>query len=192
MNDMQIISDLIARERQYRVTQRIDDLEKCYYPDATVTTSWTDKDVPVQAYLHGGKAPAHDPEFPIISRIGVPIVHLNGKRAYVEAPQTTLRWVLVNGVKAVLTYYIRLIYSVENREGEWKICDYRGIYEGDTLAPEIPGMDLKLDPEKLATFRHPMRYLSYVDGNVSQELPGIDRPEQVKALYESLEKWISE
>ena len=192
MDDKQIISDLIARERQYRVTQKTDELEKCYWPDATVTTSWTDKDVPIQAYLHGGKAPVHDPEFPIISRLGTLIVHQNGKRAYVETPQTTIRWVMVNGEKAVLTYYIRLMYKVEKRDGEWRICDNRGIYEGDELAPEIPGTDLKLDLEELKKYRHSVRYLSYCDGNVSQELPGIDRPEQVKAMYEALDKWIME
>lgn len=192
MNDHTQICDLIVRERQCRVTQRIDELEQCYHPDATVTTSWTAKDVPVSQYLHGGKAPVHDPEFPIISRLAPLVVHRNGNRAYVEAPQTTIRWVRVNGVKAVLTYYIRLIYRVEKRDGVWKITDNRGIYEGDQLAPEIPGTAMELDSEKLRSFRHPLRYLSYVDGNVSQELPGIDRPEQVKELYAQAEKWIHE
>lgn len=192
MNDSFLISELIAKERQFRVTQNIEKLAECYFPDATVTTSWTTKDVPVKDYLYGGKAPAHDPEFPIISRLAPVIVHLNGKRAYAEAPQTTIRWVSVNGKKAVLTYYIRLIYKVEKRADEWRITDNRGIYEGDTLQPEIPGVDLEIDPEELKKFRHPFRYLSYVDGNVNQELPGIDRPEQVKELYSQLEKWIEE
>lgn len=186
------ISALIVKERQCRVTQNIEGLAECYYPDATVTTSWTEGSVNVSAYLGGGKAPVHDPECPIISRLAPPIVHRNGDRAYVEAPQTTLRWVRVNGEKAVLEYYIRLIYRVERRENEWKISDNRGIYESDALRPEIPGTDLHINPEDLAGLRHPYRYLAYVDGNVSQNLLGIDRPEEVKALYRELEEWIQE
>ena len=185
------ICALIARERQCRVTHHIEELTECYYPDATVTTSWTTGSVPVKDYLHGGKAPVNDPECPIVSRIAYPIVHRNGDRAYVEAPQTTLRWVYVNGAKAVLTCYMRLIYRVEKRENQWKISDFRSIYESDLLAPEIPGTDLKLDSAKLAGLRHAYRYLAYVDDNVSPDLPGIDRPDTVKALYDELDSWLN-
>jgi hypothetical protein len=191
MSDNEEIRELIARERQYRVTNRIDKLENCYYKDAMVTTSWTTGYVKVSDYLHGGKAPSNNPECPIVSRIAYPIVHRNGIRAYVEVPQTTLRWVYVNAVKAVLTCYMRLIYQVEKRENEWKISYFSSIYESDALQPEIPGTELYLDREKLVSLRHSYRYLAYVDDNVSPELPGIDRPELVSALYEKLENWIN-
>lgn len=184
------ICALIAKERQCRVTQNTKELEECYYPDATATTSWTTGSVSIDKYLHGGKAPVHDPEFPIVSRIGYPIVHRCGNRAYVEAPQTTYRWSMVNGEKAILICFMRLIYRVEMREEEWKISDFRSIYESDMLVPEIPGTDLKLDKEELSKIRHPLRYMTYVDGNVSPDLPGIDRPDEVKALYAALESWI--
>lgn len=196
MDSNQISSEeiyaLVARERQCRVSQRPQELADCYYSDATVTTSWTEGSVPVQAYLSGGKAPVHDPEFPIVSRIGFPVLHRNGRRAYVEVPQMTCRWVSVGGEKAVLTCYMRLIYRVEMRESEWKISDFRSIYESDTLAPEIPGTELKLDRAVLAGLRHSYRYLAYVDAGVSPNLPGIDRPQDVKALYEELERWLRE
>lgn len=186
------ICALVAKERQCRVSQRPQELASCYYPDATVTTSWTSGSVPVKEYLTGGKAPVHDPEFPIVSRIGYPVVHRNGRRAYVEVPQMTYRWVSVNGEKAVLTCYMRLIYRVEMREDAWKISDFRSIYESDTLAPEVPGTDLHLDREALAGLRHSYRYLAYVDEGVSPDLPGIDRPDVVKKLYDELEQWLAE
>ena len=172
------IYSLIARERQSRVCHRMDTLASCYYPDATITTSWMSGNV--SQYLSGGKAPVNDPEYPIVSRIALPVVHQKGKRAYVEVPSTTLRWVSVNGEKAVLEYYMRLIYRVEKRDNDWKISDFRSIYESDTLRPEIPGTDLHLDRDILVSLRHSYRYLAYVDGkeNTSQELVGIDRPEQ--------------
>ncbi len=192
MNSNEEICELVAKERQCRVTHNIDGMAECYYEDAMVTTSWTAGKVPVGSYLYGGKAPVNDPECPIVSRISYPVVHRNGNRAYVEVPQTTLRWVHVNGEKAVLDYYMRLIYLVEKRVDEWKITDFRSIYESDMLIPEVPGTDLHLDQEKLAGLRHPYRYLAYVDDDVSPDLPGIDRPEEVAKLYEEFEQWIQE
>ena len=89
--------------------------------------------------------------------------------------------------------YMRLIYRVEKRDNDWKISDFRSIYESDTLRPEIPGTDLHLDRDILVSLRHSYRYLAYVDGkeNTSQELVGIDRPEQVEALYAELEEWLN-
>lgn len=190
-NSNEEIMALIARERQCRVTQRPDDLAACYYEDATVTTSWTSGSVGVRQYLTGGKAPVHDPEFPIVSRISYPVVHRKGNRAYAEVPQTTLRWVSVHGEKAILECYMRLIYCVEKRGDAWKISDFRSIYESDALRPEIPGTDLHLDAAALSTLRHAYRYLAYVDDNVSPDLPGIDRPETVKAMYAQMEAWLN-
>lgn len=185
------ICALVAKERQGRVCHRIEEMASCYYPDATVTTSWTSGSVPVKSYLYGGEAPVNDPECPIVSRIGYPVVHRNGRRAYAEVPQTTLRWVWVNGEKAILECFMRLIYCVEMREDEWRITDNRAIYESDALRPEIPGTDLHIDPADLAGLRHAYRYLAYVDRNVCPDLPGIDRPEQVQKIYEELEEWIN-
>ena len=192
MSSNEEIFALIAKERQCRVTHHIEELADCYYSDATVTTSWTTGSVSVKDSLSGGKAPVDDPECPIVSRIAYPIVHRNGNRAYVEVPQTTMRWVYVNGAKAVLTCYMRLIYRVEKREDEWKISDFRSIYESDMLTPEIPSTDLHLDPAELAGLRHAYRYLAFVDDNVSPDLPGIDRPEEVSRLYETLEQWLND
>lgn len=185
------ICALIAKERQCRVSQHPEELAECYWPDATAITSWTNGSVPIQQYLYGGKAPVHDPEFPIVSRISYPIVHQNGGRAYVEAPQNTYRWVSVNGEKAVLICFMRLIYRVEQREGEWKIVEFKSIYESDMLVPEIPGIDLHLNKDELAKLRHSYRYLAYVDEGVNPELPGIDRPDVVKSIYAELDAWLS-
>lgn len=189
VNDEEICS-LVAKERQCRIRHKLDELAACYHPDATIVTSWTGGDVSVDAYVYGGKAPVDDPEYPIVSRIGYPIVHRNGCRAYAEVPQMTMRWVSVNGEKAILECFMRLIYRLEQRDGEWKISDFRSIYESDTLRPEIPGTDLHIDPAALASLRHPYRYLAYVDEGVSQELPGIDRIADVNRLYEELDHWL--
>lgn len=192
MSENEVIRELIARERRSRVTADISALERCYWPDAQVVTSWTGGCVPVERYLRGGKAPAHDPERPIVSRLAYPIVRRHGSRAIVEAPQTTLRWLDVGDVRAVLTCYMRLIYEVERRDGAWRIVYFGSVYESDTLCPEFSGETLSLDPARWASLRHAYRNLAYVDAGTSPELPGIDRPESVRALYNRLERWLAD
>lgn len=186
------ICDLVAKERQIGFSQGRQALADLYYEDATVITSWLGKRVPVQDYISRGRDPLKaDPERPSASRIGYPVVHRNGNRAYVELPQITIRWVVVNGEKAVLTIYMRLIYRVEKREDVWKISDFSSIYEGDTLEAEIPGTDLHIDAAEVMKYRRSLRYMSYVDGNVLQTLPGADQPAVVKSIYAELDAWLN-
>ncbi len=190
MDDNERICALLAKERQCRVSHRPQELEECFYEDATAITSWTGGRVPIQQYLHGGNAPVNDPECPIVSRISYPVIHRNGNKAYAEVPQTTMRWVVTKGEHAILTCYMRLIYKVEKRENEWKILDFSSIYESDELNPAVPGTDLQIDLEELMKYRHPIRYMSYVDGDVCPTLPGIDQPDVINGIYAELDAWL--
>lgn len=189
--DYEKIVSLVNWERQAR-TRHLPDLKDCYFEDATVTTSWTRG--PASNYLNGNEGSVIDAEHPVINRTGNAIVHLNRKRAYVELPSTTTRWMDVNGKVAVLESYMRLIYSVEKRRGEWKIVDMCSINEGDTLTPAVIGDDLKINPDDLKQFRHSYRYLAYIRSlrgiKMSDDEFGIDRPEDVNKLYQEKEKWI--
>lgn len=191
MTDYEKIVSLVNWERQAR-TRHLPDLKDCYFEDATVTTSWTRG--PASNYLNGNEGSVIDAEHPVINRTGNAIVHLNGNRAYVELPSTTTRWMDVNGKIAVLESYMRLIYSVEKRNGEWKIVDMCSINEGDTLSPAVVGEDLKINPDDLKQFRHSYRYLAYIRSlrgiKMSDDEFGIDRPETVNKLYEEKEEWI--
>lgn len=186
------IQQVVLKERQYRVQNLTQELADCYFPDATVTTSWTRG--PVQAYLTGGQARRSDPNHPILNRLGPPVIHLKGNRAVVELPSTTTRWAVVNGEDAVMDSYMRLIYRVECREGVWKIVDMTGLNEGDTLAPAIPGTDLHIDPRDLEGLRVSCRYLCYLRKLAGQsvdpeKLLGTDRADQVEQLYTEAFAW---
>lgn len=85
MNDYAEISQLVARERLYRV-RHVKELADCYYPDSTVATSWQAGSL--DSFLHGEPAEV-DPKFSIFGSISTPVVHQNGTRAYVELPTTT-------------------------------------------------------------------------------------------------------
>lgn len=193
VSDYEAISRLVTWERQSRVRHLYDEMANCYFPDATVTTSWTRG--PASAYLSNrNRLPEASEEGVILVRYSPPIVHQNNKRAYAELPITSNRWVKVNGEEAVLTSYMRLVYCVECREGVWKITDLTTINEDDTLAPAIPGTDLHIDPEELKGLRHSYRFLAYVrmkaGGKIRDDELGIDLPEAVEKVYQEFEEWI--
>lgn len=193
VSDYEAITRLVTWERQSRVRHLYDEMADCYFPDATVTTSWTKG--PASAYLNNrNRLPEASDEGVILVRYSPPIIHQHNKRAYAELPITTNRWVKVNGEEAVLTSYMRLIYCVECREGVWKITDLNTINEDDTLAPAIPGTNLHIDPEDLKGLRHSYRFLAYcrikAGGKVRDDELGIDQPEAVDKVYQEVEEWI--
>lgn len=194
MTDYEKLVSLVNWERQARVRHLFTALKECYFEDATVTTSWTKGNA--SNYLNGSEGRNTDTEHPIINRTGNAIVHQNNNRAYIELPSTTIRWIDVNGTVAVLESYMRLIYSAECRENEWKLTDMCAINEGDTLRPAIPGEDLHINPEDLKGLRHSYRNLAYIrklNGiYMSDDLVGIDRPDGVEKLYQEKENWIHE
>lgn len=196
MDDYEALSHLVLWERQARVRRLQDELAACYWDDATVTTSWSSGSA--AAYLHAGNHRAESsPDEVIINRSVAPLVHHHGgNRAYVELPTESNHWIRVHGEEAVWTSCMRLVYRCEKRQGVWKISDMTSIFEMDKLAPVVPGTDLHIDPADLQGLRRSYRWLSYVriqaGGTVRDDLLGIDRPEEVRKVYEQDEAWIAE
>ena len=89
---------------------------------------------------------------------------------------------------------MRLLYKVEKRDGEWRILELATLFEGDQLAPAIPGTDLHIDTRFALGLRQSYRWLAYsriaAGGTESDDLPGTDRPEDVKKLYDELHGWL--
>ncbi|MBD5366498.1 MAG: hypothetical protein HDR82_05750 [Bacteroides sp.] len=108
---------------------------------------------------------------------------------------TTTRELLVNGEEAVLTSFMLLVERVEKINGEWKIIDMTSINEYDTLAPAIPGVDLKINPDDVKDLWESYRWLSYTrmlaGGQISQDLEGTDRPESVQQIYDAADSWLN-
>lgn len=191
MDDVTEVSQLVLRERQSRVRGLSAELLACFHEDATVETSWMRGSA--QAFAAGG-AERTASGGTIINRVGAPAAQVSGQRGFAELYSTTIRWIPVNGVEAVLTSFMRLLYHAEERQGAWKISAMSAINEGDTLQPAVPGTDLGVDPAALSGLRHSYRFLAYtrsLDGvAVSQDLLGVDRPDEVKAVYASVEEWL--
>lgn len=190
------LSQLVLWERQAKVRKLQAELADCYWPDATVTTSWTAG--PVADYLKAGAAQKNRAEASaqerILNRSSAPIVHQSGNRAYVELPTDGIHWIKVNGEDAVWTSHMRLIYRCEKRNGVWKISDLTSIFESDKLEPVVPGTDLHIDPKDVEGLRPSYRWLAYVrkqaGGQVSNDMTGTDRPEEISRIYQMDDAWL--
>ena len=193
VGDLGEISQLVVRERQSRVRHLAEELAACFHPDATVTTSWLQGSA---AQFVASSGPRGTVAGPILNRAGPPIVHARERRAVVELPSTTTRWIPVAEVEAELTSYMRLLYRVEKRDAEWRISDLSAINEGDALRPAIPGQTLSIDGAQLGRLRHSYRFLAYTRAlrgeQVSDELFGTDRPGPVDELYGRAFAWLEE
>ena len=191
MSSVTEVGQLVVRERQCRVRMLAAELLACFHEDATVETSWSEGSA---AAFVSGTATRSASSGPIINRVGPPVVEVHGQRAFVELPSTTTRWIPVNGVEAVLVSFMRLLYRVEQRAGVWKISSLHAVNEGDTLEQAVPGTDLGIDPTALVGLRHSYRFLSYtrsLEGTtVSQDLYGIDRADELSALYDDARAWL--
>ena len=197
LTDYEAIQNLIVGERLYRVSHRNDELAKCYTADAQIHTSWQKGGV--SSFVGQAPKEAQTVVLPNVNRCNPPLIHfseVSENKALVEYPSTTTRGVMVNGVEAVLTSYMRLIYRVEKRYGEWKISAMTSINEYDELAPAIPGQNLKIKPKEVESLRTSYRWLAYTrikaGGTVDANELGTDRPEELNKFYADEYKWLND
>lgn len=193
-NDYNSIHNVVVMERQTRIRHAYDELADCYWPDATVATSWTRGTIADFLAGNNNRTEASDDEV-IVGRNGAPVIHINGNRAWVELPTTAQHWIHVNGERAIWTSHMRLIYRVEKRDGKWKIADMTSVFEKDMLSPVIPGTDLHINPMDLSGLRPSYMWMAYVrkatGGNVDDNLIGTDRPADIERLYRETLAWVT-
>ena len=192
ISDYEQINQLIIGERFYRVTHRNSEHKNCFFDDATIRTSWQSGNV--STFVGNRPAESAGEDFNV-NRCGGALIHLKKNRAFVEYPSTTIRTVKVNGEKAILKSYMRLLYRVEKKFGEWKISEMISINEADELQPLIPSTNLKINPEEVKKLRSSYRWLAYVrknnGGEISENLLGVDRAEEVQKIYDEILTWLN-
>ena len=177
MTDYEAINNLIVSERLYRVSHREKELAACYAPDAQIHTSWQSGGV--NSFVGQHPAEFANESFNV-NRCGGALIHQNGKRAFVEYPSTTIRSVKVNGIDAVV----------------WKIIDMMSVNEADELQPVVAGTDLQIRPEDASSLRISYRWLAYFRMNagdtISNDLPSVDRSDDIKRIYSEAEAWFNQ
>lgn len=190
-DDISLVSQLILHERQGRDRGWWHQMHDTFASDAQVRLSWfrgsgADFVAESRKMTDRGDISVH--------RLSPATVHIHGDRAFVEISTGIEMRAEVNGVLADLVSYARLLYRAEKRDGSWKIISLDPIYERDTLAPAVPGADLRIDPQHLEHFRTPYQMLAYHLSergySINDDLYGDDRPEEAKKVYADIWRWL--
>ena len=182
---------LIAHEREGRDRGWWDQMASCYHRDSRVRSMWFTGTGHEFATASRGMATRGDHAR---HRLSVPSVNLRGERAVVSVPMAIELRIELQGVEADLISYARAIYRLERRDGQHGICDLSTIYERDTLTPVVPGDEIPIDRQRLATLPASYRMLAYyfaIRGyDVNPDLPGDDRPESAEAVVTEAFTWL--
>lgn len=186
--------EAVHRERASRDEADWATFAALFEPDATVEVSW----------FRGGGA-----EFVRLSRAqseaGFQTLHhittaralVNGDHALVRAACiiTTIRPLVVGGIDVSISADTRLHYRLRWRDGSWRVVGLVAVYLKDSVVPRIPGQSIEFDRARLAQGRESYRYLTYLMAErgvaVSQDLPGIDRPESLQRVLAADEAWLA-
>ena len=168
-----------------------DAMRAAYHPGAMVDISWLNGPATEfvsrakQIYELGGRS---------LHLHGPVLVDAHGDRATADIGAQIFVAGNIKGVECRVQSYIRIVDRLERRDGKWGIVLFQAIYQMDMMATANPGQRLDLDEEKLASYRSSYRYLSYYQAHYGikphPDLPGIDRPESVDAVYRANRLWL--
>lgn len=192
MNDIVSITDLVLRERQARDRGWWRHMAECYHADSHVRVTWFEGTGPefvrmsAELVSPAGRAPVH--------HMSPPVVTVREERAVVEVPGIISSRVIVHGVDAELSSWIRILYRVERDEGQWRIRSLECIYESDSLRPVAPDEVIPFDAEQLAGMREAYRFFAYRLTSIGKTPPndlwGDDQPDRVTQLYAESFAWL--
>jgi hypothetical protein len=183
------IAQLVERERFYRDNALWTQMLGCYADNSSVTLSWfhgSGKDFVAASSKMGVFSP---------HKIYDSLIWLNGTRAVSITMATIQLRSDLGGVPVELDSDMKLLYRVQKLEGTWKIISLDAIYEKDIILPLSSTKAFSLSADDLLSFRKSYANLAYLlskEGiSVSNELPGIDKPESIGKLYSAVDEWLS-
>jgi hypothetical protein len=188
--DIAAITQLILLERESRDFGRWSTMRDCFHADALIRISWITGNA--DEFVSGSIDMARRGVL-ATHRLGPVLVRLGKDRAIASLGGAIDIPVRVEGIEAQLSSYARFLYRAERRAHSWKLSGFDAIYLRDELVATIPGQTIRVSPEAVASFRPSYRMLSYVLSTngyaVNANLPGVDRPDTVRALEQELFGW---
>ncbi|WP_432544959.1 nuclear transport factor 2 family protein [Kineococcus sp. SYSU DK002] len=189
--DIVEISQLVLRERLSRDRGRWAQMGEAFHPGARVKVSWIDgtaeEFVAASERMNGqGDVATH--------RCAPPVVTLHGDRALVEMPAAVEMTGTLDGEEVHVVTDMQILYRVLRYPDGWAIDRLDCIYERDTMSATATGLRTSVDLGTRQSFRAPYRnlayYLSRKGYQISDELFGIDRPDQVQQLFDAATAWV--
>lgn len=186
------VAEVVQTERAARDQAQWDRMRECFHPDSLVELSWFTGTGP--EFVRASRR-LYDAGNRAIHQMGTTLVRVQGDRALAETGCTLLLRGTIGGSSVLVTVYTRMFARAERRNGNWRISHLRSVYQHDAITPTDPATPPVLDSERLAGYRESYRHLSYYLAEIgqrpAQDRPGVDRPEQVKALEDADAAWLS-
>ncbi len=184
------VKELIEFERFCRDNALWDEMKACYSSDATVDISW------YQGSGYGFVDASSKSQIAGTHKIYDTLVWLNGDKAFALTMATVEIRRLLDGAFVSILTDAKLVYRLVKADGLWHITAFTSIYEKDSIMPIYPNRNAHIDPAALAGYRQSyagMCYMNHLDARpINEDLPGIDRPVLVDALYDAAQKWLEE
>lgn len=193
MLDREEIRDLVSKERFARDQGLWDVMAGCFHPDAHIRTSWYDGNgvdyIPATQKLLEKVPGSKHWIFP-------GFVQTNLDRATVESPGMIFNRTVLEGVEVDYHIFCRYHCRVERRDDVWRLLTFEVIFERDVMRSLDPSNELPIDWELLAKYRPTYRFLAYLQDrrgyNLSHDLLGDDRPEDLKKFHDGENRWLQE
>ncbi len=188
------IETVVLTERWARDMARWDVMAEQYHPDSLVDISWIQTDGPEFVRLSRQSFEAGGRSCHVLSPVRIQV---NGDRATADTGAIIAGPIAVAGVSVLLTAYSRIVERLEKRGRNWRISELKCVYQFDYLTPVNPDQPVALDPARLSRYRPSYSALSYwVEETrgaaaVRDDLPGVDRPETIDALYAANHTWLT-
>lgn len=190
-NDITHITQLIVRERDSRDMGFWKRMLDCFHPDALIDISWIRGNP--QEFVEGSKDMAAR-GMKATHSLGPILVTQNGDQAVATVVGSIDIPTVFDGKQFQLSAHCQMFYRVEKRAGQWRILGFTAIYRRDELTPVVLGDVVRIPQDLFDRFRAPYRHLAWsqhlLGYKVNMDLPGMDRPETVKAIYQSHYDWL--
>lgn len=181
---------LVKQERLARDRGDWATMAALYWPDSTVRVTWFTGTG--EEFIEMSKARGRGDNG--MHTINPVRCQRSGDRAVVESPGQILIRPHIDGVEVDLTAWCRFIARLERRDGEWRLTLFDSIYVKDRVDPVDPAAHLVLDQARLAQARPSYRHLTYLNRQggytVPDDLPGVDRPDELDSYYEAHKQWV--
>ncbi|HJD47580.1 MAG TPA: nuclear transport factor 2 family protein [Candidatus Mediterraneibacter norfolkensis] len=187
LRDRLIIRETVEFERYCRDYGLWSEMKALFLQGARVRISWFDGNCEDFIQRSGNMSGAKH-------KIYNTVVQVHEDKALAEIIAHIQGRQTIEKAEGDMISYVRLLYRLRRVEETWKILSIDCIYEKDMFLPLNPDEEWIADAEKLQQFRESYKYLCYVLSGMGEkinlDLPGEDRPELVRKLYDESFKWL--
>jgi hypothetical protein len=171
-------------------------LGKCFHADSRITTSWFDGTAAEFVAQSNAMMDGHHPKDTQRHMMSNPRITLNGDRAACEYYVILHQGRTLDGYEFDFQTWSVTIDLCERRDGVWRICTRKMIYEKSRMDPHVPGTVPQSYYDSLDLSRYPqaIRFHCYRNerssGQVPKNLIMKGSPEEVAARKE-VAAWVA-